>query len=502
MSWRSLNQKLKRNTLIVLASAVFTAWVWQVNEATWLLGLSVAPLLVALFQAKSNRTSWWLCTLYFAVLDAWVLHWVFTANFGLKGWVLATVGMLLFVLMQSVAMWLPMYAARRWNQPVLLLGVAPTMALFAWLQSTASLGFPWLNLSYQLADSAMEIHALTRFGLLATEALFWMMNAALALLIVKLIRSSGWTSIGGAMSVMAGIALTLLWPFDHKQLNFNEEVVLAIPTYDPYQWDDQMLYRHSRHVLSAIAYAGQINASLVVFPEGYLKDFGDHPIYSNDLLLNPAIRDLHNACKEKKVGLVIGAIAKRVYEQSESPSEIAIVEVEGRYSEKQNLIVYIDVDGNIQHRAKSHLVPFMEAAAGSSLGLSTEFLRIGINRAGVSYASGEPPRHLEWSGRGLIALNCFESLFPAEWSQAIMAGDAMVVVANEGWTNEAMVKQHARMDRAMAKAMRTQLIRSVSIGPDFEFNKEELASIAAKAVRGQEGVQVVATEFGALVCIK
>ena len=67
---------------------------------------------------------------------------------------------------------------------------------------------------------------------------------------------------------------------------------------DPYGYVDSELFDHSRNILNALEIASSKNVDLVVFPEGYLRNFGERQLYVNDLSLNPAIRDITQACRK------------------------------------------------------------------------------------------------------------------------------------------------------------------------------------------------------------
>lgn len=447
--------------LIPMIAALIAGIFWAPSSLSFLIFPSFTLLIIWCGRASSRQISLTGIVLFYLILDAICLRWIWGMDFSARGWVIVILGFILLPILQMVPWLFGVITLKKWGQGAYYIALPFLIVLWEIVNSLSFMGFPWLSPGLSIGSSALAPEGVVVIGPFGMSLAIYFCAALAALAYETENKNVKWVS-------GVGVALILLVTFvplhQKDRSKFDKKVLAAHTAKDPYDWQPDELYLRSRDVLEAVSIANQQKADLVIFPEGYLRDFGERAIYTNDFLLNPAIRDIRRACQENQVSVIVGAISKRMYEVSSAPTPTALKVKEGLYSDILNTILLIDDEGEIQYRAKSKLVPFMERAPFLERFGEIGQLKLNINSASRSYHGDEELDQFEWEGVNLLPLICYESfdlnIFNRKcWSEARF----LVNVSNEAWTqSSSMWKQHESYDELLAKFLGVSIARSVN----------------------------------------
>jgi len=448
--------------LCALSGAVF-GLAWPPSPWSVFAPVLMVPFLFYWFPQRNQWTGIAKAYMFFLLFTLVSMRWMFGLQVGVAGKALVVLALLLIPAFQSLpyiaflclGRWLK---AGYWILVIPVLNTALEMAQYHW-----DLGFTWLHLGLSVSGTQAYAAGLELLGIDGVSWLVYTSNILILLILAGWKQErKPWIAFGALM-----LALILLFvPFRSRTRGSHSmKVALAEPYYDPVTYKVDELYRHSRHVLEALQMASVRGAQLVVFPEGYLRNFESHPVLLNDWDRNPAMREIREQCRKLRVNLITGAIGIRTYEPGEAANVSARMQKDGRYYDMQNVVILVDTSGNVQYRAKSRLVPFMERVPFLEAFAGLERWRLSLNNAKGSYRPGESLSHFKLGNLRILPLICYESLFNKEVAAAADSADLVIEVSNEAWTSDSlMTGEHVAYGRATALANGHPYLRSAVAG--------------------------------------
>lgn len=443
-------------------SGVVMALAWPPSPWCILAPILMVPFLVFWFPHRHRWVGVGMTYVFFLSFTLITMRWMFQLQGGTAGLALVVAAMLLIPVVQGVPYVIFRLAGKwlrnsYWLLLIPLVNLSIEMAQYRW-----DLAFTWLHMGLSTSSAWPETAGFSTWGFGGMSLLVYTANVLAAIAIIhRKYPVKRWTATGAFILVV-----TLLFvppgPSAGPVHNGTLKVAIAEPRYDPNEYRDDELYRHSRIIDEALREASARGVGLVVFPEGYLRNFGSHPVLLGDWDSNPAMREIRQRCKALRINLITGAIGIKTYGAGESVSVSARPAKKGGWYDMQNVVILIDSAGEVQYRAKSRLVPFMERVPFLEAWEGAERWKLSINKAKGSYLGGNGLSHFDLGGINILPLVCYESLFDSEVSVAVeQETDLIIEVSNEAWPgSRLMTEQHAAYARAASLAYAKPYLRS------------------------------------------
>ena len=251
---------------------------WAPSELSFMLIFCFSPLLIWLYRKEKLREIFIGTYLFFLVFDLISLRWLWQVEFSVKGWVIAIIALILLPALQSIPIFLGMALSKRLNL-IYVLGSIPVIAvMFDFINAGVFLGFPWLNPVLALGSSLLKPMGAQYVGILGLTFFLYLSNVGAALIYIQ---ANNLQRGAGIALIVISILVTYYPVMTNAEDGERVKVMAAFPEFNPYNWSETELYEHSRHVLEAIELAKKNDVQLVIFPEGYLRDFGSRSLYAN-----------------------------------------------------------------------------------------------------------------------------------------------------------------------------------------------------------------------------
>lgn len=422
----------------------------------------MVPFLLFWFPQRHRWLGTGMAYVFFLSFTLTTMRWMFQLQAGFAGMLLVVLAMLLIPVVQTLPYLVFRLSGTRLGSGYWLLLIPVLNALLEMVHYHGDLAFTWLHIGLSTSSAQLMTSGFSSWGFGGMSLLVYAANILAALAIV------GWRNRARpwartiAFALVVALLFVPLAPPAKPLSTHSMKVALAAPDYDPNKYSEDELYRHSRIIGEALHKASGRGVELVVFPEGFLRNFDAHPVLLDDWDSNPAIREIRHWCRSLRINLVTGAIAIKSYKTGEAASATARKAKNGTLYDVQNIVMLIDSAGEVQYRAKSRLVPFMERVPFTGAWSGLESWKLSINKAKGSYKEGEGLSYFDLQGLRILPLICYESLFDPEVSRAVKQDvDLIIEVSNEAWpAGRLMTEQHAAYAGAAAHAYTRPYLRS------------------------------------------
>lgn len=314
-----------------------------------------------------------------------------------------------------------------------------------WLRSFLFTGFPWIPIGQAAMPVPLLMQSAWLVGGIGVSALAVFVFASPALAASPRGTRLGGTIAAAIVVAHAGFGIVRLATISdaNGETTVFRIVQPSIPQTEKWDADTRDAIFRSHLDLSAAPEPGNAAAAdFLVWPETSVPFlFSNRP---------DALVAIGSLLEEGQV-LLAGAVRR----------EQGAGERETRY---YNSIVAIDSNGEqIGAADKVHLVPF-----GEYLPFGPILERIGLRHvvnAPSPFTAGTERRPIEVGGRRLLALICYEIIFPAEFSAAAEGADFVVNVTNDAWYgNTPGPYQHLRHAQISAVETGIPVIRAANNG--------------------------------------
>jgi apolipoprotein N-acyltransferase len=363
------------------------------------------------------------------------------------------------------------WVAQRWASTRLLwvLGLPAVWVTLEWIRAHALTGFPWANLGYTQTRFTALVQVADVTGVYGISWLVVLGSAVFASFIRRrpswigagvLIVSLAGTLIYGTLrldEVRRSVAGAQPWTAAVIQGNIDQSV-----KWDP-AFQQETLRRYRDLCLGAAG--GTPAPDLMVWPETAAPFF-----YGHEQKLT------------KQLNEMFGEIGRPVLFGSP-----AMTRVDGEVR-LQNRAYLVDSGGTVLgFYAKQHLVPFGEYVPLQKLLFFVQRL---VQAAG-DFVPGSDVSPLDWEGKKLGALICYEGIFPSLAREQVLKGaTVLVIITNDAWYGTTSAPyQHLEMARWRAIEFRTPVIRAANTGVSAIFDST-----------GRECGRIPLNEAGQLVC--
>ncbi len=351
--------------------------------------------------------------LYYAMVYYWFL-WLYPLDFaGLDnaasvavvclGWLGISLVHGIFFVIPSL---LTHFALRHSVSPLfsLLVGIFGILVAL-WMTELSQLAFPWVRLSLGQYRAPILIQSASLFGIQGLDLLLLLVSGFFALAILE--KGRGRTifcllsvTVFSANLLYGAIALSQ----EHEKAETAEVSLVQGGILSGEKWEDSS---HSLNTYLEMTRSVSEECDLVVWPESAVPiNLSTHP----DLL--SLYQDL---AKDQHIAILMGCFWKQEGETTNS----AILVEEDRISEPYS---------------KQILVPFGERVPYRSV-LTSFFPFLGeINLLSSDLAAGSDSALMQWQGKSIGSVICFESLFPKLVGQSVRDGaELIVIVTNDSW---------------------------------------------------------------------
>lgn len=437
----------------VLMTAAFpnTGWFW----VAW---LALIPLLLALrdISVRDGFRLGWLCGLgHAAGLLYWLAHTISTYGHLPKP---LAIGILLFFctyigLYTAFFSLLIVYIGRT---PLRALAVAPLLwAALEYLRSFVLTGFTWGYLGHTQYRWLTLIQSADVWGVYGLSALIVLFNMALFLLVLF---RAGKTWQGLSISrtlalrgmILAVLCLFMTLSYGHVRLKQIERLRTEAPTIkvglaqgnipQAEKWDPAFQISSTKQYIRLSGQLGPEKPDLIIWPETAT------PFY---LLHNQALtRMVQRGIRDAGSAHIIGSPAVR-------RNEAGLAYFNSAY--------LLDSQGKpVARYDKAHLVPFGEYVP---LKKWLPFLGKMVAQVGDFHA-GPPGGILEYKGRRIGPLICYDGIFPGLARAAVQNGaDLLVNLTNDAWYGRTSAPyQHLVQYVFRAVETRRSLVRATNTG--------------------------------------
>ena len=458
---------VKKSWLLMLLSAGLQIVIFPLPNLYFLSWIALAPLLVAVLQAREHETlqlsegakllpakagqAFLLAYVSGIIWYAGTCYWIYSTmrHYGGASTPVAVLIMFLFCL--YVALYhgafglLVSLAAKIDPQNRLPLVLSPFLWVAIELARTRITGFPWDLLGITQVDNIPLARIATVTGVYGISLEIMVVNVAFAA--VFLVRRDKRNKLLLA-AVAAAIVLQIgqLLPVraagaDHTALLVQQN----IPILEGADWTKDYLEGTLRD-LSSISMQPTENGqrpSLIVWPES------PSPFYTNDPIFRNA---LGNLARQANTWILVGSLGQRNAMHSQQ-MESAVYNSGSLFSPQGELVTRYD---------KVHLVPFGEYVP---------FRRLFSFAAGLTdqvgdFTSGTSRLPLQSGDMKVGVFICYESIFPDEIRQSAANGaEVLVNISNDGWYGDSgAYAQHLRQARMRAIENSRWLLRDTNTG--------------------------------------
>src|SRR5215475_797573 len=454
----------RRAWLLATLSAILQVIIFPLENLYILGWIAIAPLLVAIFQARrpgslqlqgveksvpANAQQGFL--LGYACGILWyggTCYWVFNTmkQYGRIGMVGAFGLLILFCLYLALyhgAFGLIVSLLARKSSRLALVG-----APFAWvaveLARTRISGFPWDLLGTTQVDNIPLARVATYTGVYGMSFEIMVVNTAMAAAFI--VQRQRRRSLLMVSLLAASLLQAARWvpapafPTDHRAALIQENVPVLEGTDWTRQYFDDTLVDLSQITLRA---AAQARPNLIVWPES------PAPFYSGDPLFRNSISQMASTAH---AWMVVGSIGIQNAEMSQrQPTHIF------------NSATLVSPTGEFDGRYdKIHLVPFGEYVPFKDwLGFAG-----GLTKEVGDFSRGSSRDALEAGDERLGIFICYESIFPDEVRRFPEHGAQVLVnISNDGWYGDSgAYAQHLKQARMRAVENARWLLRDTNTG--------------------------------------
>jgi len=457
----------KKSWLLMLLSAGLQIVIFPLPNLYFLSWIALAPLLVAILQAREPETlqlsegakllpakPWQAFLLAYISGIIWyagTCYWIYSTmrHFGGASAPVAVLIMFLFCL--YVALYhgafglLVSLAAKIDSQNRLPLVLSPFLWVAMELARTRVTGFPWDLLGITQVDNIPLARISTVTGVYGISLEIMVVNVAFAA--VLLVRRDKRNKLLLA-AVVAAIVLQIgqllpvqAVPADRTALLVQEN----IPILEGADWTNDYLEGTLRDLSSISMQRTQTGKppSLIAWPES------PSPFYTND----PIFRDsLSNLAKQTNTWILAGSLGQNNSMHSREMSS-AVFNSGSLFNPQGELVTRYD---------KVHLVPFGEYVPFRRL----FFFAAGLTDQVGDFTPGTSRVPLQAGDMKFGVFICYESIFPDEIRQSVADGAQVFVnISNDGWYGDSgAFAQHLRQARMRAIENSRWLLRDTNTG--------------------------------------
>ncbi len=451
----------------MLLSAGLQILVFPLPNLYFLSWVALAPLLVALLQAREPETlqlsegakllparagqAFLLAYVCGIIWYGGTCYWIYSTmrHYGGASAPVAVGIMFLFCL--YVALYHGVFgltislAARGNPQNRLALVLAPFLWTAIELARTRITGFPWDLLGITQVDNIPLARVATVTGVygISLEVMIVNMAFAAAFLVRRDKRKSLLlAAVAAAIVLQAGVLLPApVVPSDRTALLVQEN----IPILEGADWTKDYLEGTLRDLTTISlkpAESGQ-HPGLIVWPES------PSPFYTNDPLFRDAVG---NIARQANAWVLAGSLGQRNAMHSQE-MQSAIYNSASLFSPQGELVTRYD---------KVHLVPFGEYVPFRRL----FFFAAGLTDQVGDFTPGTSRAPLQAGEIKLGVFICYESIFPDEVRQSAAEGaEVFVNISNDGWYGDSgAYAQHLRQARMRAIENSRWLLRDTNTG--------------------------------------
>ena len=168
-----------------LILALIPSFFWAPSEYSFMLMFSFSPLIVWMARREKASEAVIGLALYFLLFDLISLRWIWTIDFSTKGWLIASMVLIILPFIQSFPFLAGFSMQRGFKNVYLLLSIPIYGVLLEGLNASLFLGFPWLNPSLALGSSILQPLGVNLLGLWGAIFIFYLSNCGLALVYFK-----------------------------------------------------------------------------------------------------------------------------------------------------------------------------------------------------------------------------------------------------------------------------------------------------------------------------
>jgi len=417
--------------LLALLSAILLVLVFPHFSLAWLAPMCLAPLFVAVaLEPRVKRRLLFGAAAGFAYWFG-ICYWIsgVLAQFGGMPPVLVGLAFFLFCLLRGLPWvafcWLSGYVVHsRW-------AVVALAALWTGLERVyGPFSFAWLQLGNAGIDMGVPMRLAPITGVYGLSFVFAMMNAAIALLVLRRPRRD--------LAPLLVLPLLYLLPAMPEIDQGNQNAVLVQPNIDERQeWTRQSTENTIRRMVTQamdVSMGSTPPPRIILWPEV------PAPFYEHDELFRSQAAQL---AQVTKTPLLTGVVAFTPQRQP------------------LNSALFVSPDGSFGPRYdKMHLVPFGEQTPSM-------FEWIGkISSEAGSFQPGQKVVTFDVTGGRVGAFICYESVFPHFVREFVRNGATVLVnLSNDGYFGRTAAReQHLLLVRMRAAENRRWIIRATNDG--------------------------------------
>ena len=458
---------VKKSWLWVLLSAGLQIAIFPLPNLYFLSWLALAPLLVALLQAREPETlqlsdgakllpakagqAFLLAYVCGIIWYAGTCYWIYSTMRHFGGASVPVAVLIMFLFCLYVALYhgafglLVSLAAKIDPQNRLPLVLSPFLWVAVELARTRITGFPWDLLGITQVDNIPLARIATVTGVYGISLEIMVVNVAFAA--AFLVRRDKRTklllaAVAAALVLQVGQLLPVqAAPANHTALLVQQN----IPILEGADWTKDYLEGTLRDLGSISMQRTQTGQppSLIAWPES------PSPFYTND----PIFRDaLGNLAKQANTWILAGSLGQNNAMHSREMSS-SVYNSGSLFSPQGELITRYD---------KVHLVPFGEYVPFRRLFSFAS----GLTEQVGDFTPGTSRAPLQGGDAKLGVFICYESIFPDEVRQSAVNGaDVFVNISNDGWYGDSgAFAQHLRQARMRAIENSRWLLRDTNTG--------------------------------------
>jgi apolipoprotein N-acyltransferase len=457
----------KKSWLLALLSAVLQIVVFPLPNLYFLSWVALAPLLVAILQARRPKTlqlsegarlvpanagqAFLLAYVSGIVWYSGTCYWIYSTMRQYGGASAPIAAGIMFLFCLYVALYHGAFglaislAARSDPQNRMALVLAPFFWVAIELARTRITGFPWDLLGITQVDNIPLARVATVTGVYGISLEIMIVNVAFAaaFLVHRNKRKSLLlAAVAAAVVLQTGVLIPAqAVPADHMAVLVQQN----IPILEGEEWTKDYLDEtlHDLTLISLKPTRSGLHPSLIVWPES------PSPFYTND----PLFRDtVGNIARQSNTWVLSGSLGQENAANSQA-MQSATYNSASLFSPQGELVTRYD---------KVHLVPFGEYVPFRQL----FFFAAGLTDQVGDFTRGSSRAPLQAGDMKLGVFICYESIFPDEVRQSVDEGaEVFVNISNDGWYGDSgAYAQHLRQARMRAIENSRWLLRDTNTG--------------------------------------
>jgi apolipoprotein N-acyltransferase len=361
-------------------------------------------------------------------------------------------------LLQSIPVWIAVRLRNRTDMgwwPLIPLFVA-----FEHLHLNWELTWSWMTLGHAWANFPWYVQYIEWTGVLGASAFILVANIWLFSI---LINQSSYKYFIGFLILPFILDVWFLYPGRsiyqaEKQLHAR----IIQPNIDPYEKFDPAAEQKQIETFYKLSTQNLPDSTtLIIFPETAIP----HLIKNTDVMDDPALKPILEACRKKDIDLLTGASEYRMFEPGDKVP-LGARKYDDRYFQSYNAALMIRDPGYTFYE-KAKLVPFVERVPYLEQLQFLQYFSMDLGGAFGNYGLPDSLYCLEDSKKNKIAsVICYESIFGSHVRKFVDKGaEVLAILTNDGWWKQTSgYIQHAHYARLRAIETRRAILRSANTG--------------------------------------